>query len=134
MSGNPGAFVNGNMFMGLLGPGAASRLPERDRQQLPAGPGAGPFGPRDRPMAGHVTIPAGWPAGQVSHRAGKSRPTRPACRRRSQRQPPDHAADRSASAHDDRSEPQGPSADECRRTYMAAELRARPSIRTDHIA
>src|SRR5262252_6659548 len=52
VSGNLGALVNGNMFTGLFGPDAGIKLPGRDQQQqLLAGPGAGPFGPQDRPMA-----------------------------------------------------------------------------------
>jgi TfoX/Sxy family transcriptional regulator of competence genes len=72
MFGNLGAFVNGNMFMGLFGSDVGIKLPEGDRQQLLAAPGAGPFGPQDRPMAGYVTIPADWPAGKVRHWVGKS--------------------------------------------------------------
>jgi len=72
MFGNLGAFVNGNMFMGLFGSDVGIKLPERDQQQLLAEPGAGPFGPQDRPMAGYVTIPADWPAAKVSHWVGTS--------------------------------------------------------------
>jgi hypothetical protein len=60
MFGNLGAFVNGNMFMGLFGSDIGLKLPEADRGRLLAMPGAGPFGPVDRPMAGYVTVPAGW--------------------------------------------------------------------------
>jgi hypothetical protein len=62
MFGNLGAFANGNMFMGLFGPDIGIKLPEPDRARLLAEPGAGPFGPQERPMAGYVTIPAGWSA------------------------------------------------------------------------
>ena len=72
MFGNLGAFVNGNMFMGLFGSDVGIKLPDRDQQQLLAEPGAGPFGPQDRPMAGYVTIPADWPADKVSHWVGTS--------------------------------------------------------------
>jgi TfoX N-terminal domain len=72
MFGNLGAFVNGNMFMGLFGSDVGIKLPEHDQQQLLAEPGAGPFGPQERPMAGYVTIPVGWPVGKVSDWVGKS--------------------------------------------------------------
>jgi TfoX N-terminal domain len=62
MFGNLGAFVNGNMFMGLFGSDVGIKLAEDDRERLLAEPGAGPFGPAERPMAGYVTLPAGWPA------------------------------------------------------------------------
>ena len=51
MFGNLGAFVNGNMFMGLFGSDVGIKLPEDDQQRLLAEPGAGPFGPEERPMA-----------------------------------------------------------------------------------
>ncbi|HEX7168723.1 MAG TPA: TfoX/Sxy family protein [Acidimicrobiales bacterium] len=62
MFGNVGAFVNGNMFMGLFGSDVGLKLPDPDRERLLEHPGAGPFGPDDRPMSGYVTIPAGWRA------------------------------------------------------------------------
>jgi hypothetical protein len=60
MFGNLGAFVNGNMFMGLFGSDIGIKLPPGPRQALLATPGTGPFGPSERPMGGYVTIPAGW--------------------------------------------------------------------------
>jgi TfoX/Sxy family transcriptional regulator of competence genes len=60
MFGNLGAFVNGNMFMGLFGADIGVKLPDPDRQKLLAQPGAGPFGPAERPMGGYVTLPADW--------------------------------------------------------------------------
>ena len=60
MFGNLGAFVNGNMFMGLFGADIGLKLPEADRTRLLAEPGAGPFGPAERPMGGYVTLPAVW--------------------------------------------------------------------------
>ncbi len=60
MFGNLGAFVNGNMFMGLFGADIGLKLPEADRIRLLAEPGAGPFGPPERPMGGYVALPAGW--------------------------------------------------------------------------
>jgi TfoX/Sxy family transcriptional regulator of competence genes len=62
MFGNLGAFVNGNMFMGLFGSDVGVRLDEPDRSKLDAMPGAGPFGPSERPMGGYVTLPADWTA------------------------------------------------------------------------
>jgi hypothetical protein len=62
MFGNLGAFVNGNMFMGLFGADVGVKLPDADRQALLAEEGAGPFGPMERPMGGYVTLPAAWHA------------------------------------------------------------------------
>ena len=72
MFGNLGAFVNGNMFMGLFGSDVGIKLPEDDQRHLLAEPGAGPFGPDERPMAGYVTIPADWPADTASDWIGRS--------------------------------------------------------------
>ncbi len=58
MFGNLGAFVNGNMFMGLFGPDVGIRLAPDDAARLLAVEGAGPFGPAERPMGGYVTVPA----------------------------------------------------------------------------
>src|SRR5881628_1678382 len=60
MFGNLGAFVNGNMFMGLFGSDVGLKLAEAQQQELLAAPGTGPFGPAERPMGGYVTIPADW--------------------------------------------------------------------------
>jgi TfoX/Sxy family transcriptional regulator of competence genes len=57
MFGNLGAFVNGNMFMGLFGSDVGVKIDEPDRVKLAGLPGAGPFGPAERPMAGYVTLP-----------------------------------------------------------------------------
>src|SRR4029079_16415680 len=62
MFGNLGAFVHGNMFMGLFGADVGVKLADADRERLLSQPGAGPFGPVERPMAGYVTLPAGWSA------------------------------------------------------------------------
>jgi TfoX N-terminal domain len=62
MFGNLGAFVNGNLFMGLFGSDVGLKLPPGQREELLAEPGAGPFGPAERPMSGYATIPAGWGA------------------------------------------------------------------------
>ena len=60
MFGNLGAFVNGNMFMGLFGSSIGLKLPEEDQTQLLAEPGAGAFGPEERPMRGYVALPHDW--------------------------------------------------------------------------
>jgi len=62
MFGNLGAFVNGNMFMGLFGSDIGVKLNQSDQERLLAEPGARPYGPAERPMSGYVTLPAGWPA------------------------------------------------------------------------
>jgi hypothetical protein len=58
MFGNLGAFVNGNMFMGLFGSDVGVRLAPGDAAELLAVEGAGPFGPAQRPMGGYVSLPA----------------------------------------------------------------------------
>ncbi len=65
MFGNLGAFVNGNMFMGLFGAAVGVKLAEPDQAELLAEPEAGPFGPEERPMGGYVTLPAAWTARQA---------------------------------------------------------------------
>lgn len=57
MFGNLGAFVNGNMFMGLFGADVGLKLPDDARDELLQVDGAGPFGPAERPMGGYVTLP-----------------------------------------------------------------------------
>jgi TfoX/Sxy family transcriptional regulator of competence genes len=57
MFGNLGAFVNGNMFMGLFGADIGLRLAPDDAEALRAVEGAGPFGPSERPMRGYVSLP-----------------------------------------------------------------------------
>jgi TfoX/Sxy family transcriptional regulator of competence genes len=64
MFGNLGAFVNGNMFMGLLGADVGLKLDPADRERLVA-EGGGPFGPGEKPMGGYVSLPAGWSAAQA---------------------------------------------------------------------
>ena len=66
MFGNLGAFVNGNMFMGLFGADVGVKLPDADREALLAEEGAGPYGPKERPMAGYVTLPAAWHAARAN--------------------------------------------------------------------
>lgn len=60
MFGSLGAFVNGNMFMGLFGSSIGLRLGDADRELLLAEEGAGPFGPPGRPMGGYVSLPDAW--------------------------------------------------------------------------
>ena len=58
MFGNLGAFVNGNMFMGLFGADVGVKLAEPDQQKLVKA--GGPFGPKERPMSGYVTLPVAF--------------------------------------------------------------------------
>ena len=58
MFGNLGAFVNGNMFMGLFGSDIGVKLPPAHADQLRMQPGAGPFGPAEGSMGGYVSLPA----------------------------------------------------------------------------
>ena len=60
MFGNLGAYVNGNMFMGLFGPSIGIKLSEADRDALLSLEGTGPFGPAERPMGGYVSLPPAW--------------------------------------------------------------------------
>jgi len=57
MFGNLGAFVNGNMFMGLFGSDIGIKLDPAGLGELRAREGARPFGPSERPMGGYVTLP-----------------------------------------------------------------------------
>ena len=72
MFGNLGAFVNGNMFMGLFGADVGIKLAPEDQQRLLAEPGAGPFGPEERPMGGYVTLPGSWTAADAKPWVDKS--------------------------------------------------------------
>jgi TfoX/Sxy family transcriptional regulator of competence genes len=56
MFGNLGAFVNGNMFMGIFGPDVGVKLEGADEQALRE-LGEQPFGPAERPMTGYVSLP-----------------------------------------------------------------------------
>ena len=58
MFGNLGAFVNGNMFMGLFGADVGVKLAPDDADELRTRHGGGPFGPAERPMGGYVSLPA----------------------------------------------------------------------------
>jgi len=57
MFGNLGAFVNGNMFMGLFGAQIGLKLASADAAELARIDGSGPFGPAERPMGGYVSLP-----------------------------------------------------------------------------
>jgi TfoX/Sxy family transcriptional regulator of competence genes len=63
MFGNLGAFVNGNMFMGLFGSDVGVKLSGADAQALMGVEGTGPFGPAERPMGGYVSLPRAWRGG-----------------------------------------------------------------------
>lgn len=63
MFGNFGAFVNGNMFMGLFGSSIGVKLDDAGREELSAVDGAGPFGPAGSPMAAYVALPPAWTDG-----------------------------------------------------------------------
>jgi TfoX/Sxy family transcriptional regulator of competence genes len=56
MFGNLGAFVGGNMFMGLFGAHVGIKLDDAGQAELSKA-GGGPFGPAERPMGGYVTLP-----------------------------------------------------------------------------
>ena len=61
MFGNLAAFVNGNMFLCLLGDDIAVRLPEEEREALLREDGAAPFAPiPERPMREYIEMPGTW--------------------------------------------------------------------------
>jgi TfoX/Sxy family transcriptional regulator of competence genes len=64
MFGNLGAFVHGNMFMGLFGSDIGLKLSPDDQQSVRAA-GGGDYGPPERPMGGFVTVPASAEPGQL---------------------------------------------------------------------
>ena len=59
MFGNLGAFVNGNMFMGLFGTDVGVKLGDAEQGEL-SDAGGGPFGPTERPMGGYITLPTAF--------------------------------------------------------------------------
>ncbi len=68
MFGNLGAFVNGNMFMGLYGAEIGLKLARPDLDRLGQLDGSHPFGPAERPMGGYAGLPAsliGTPEGEA---------------------------------------------------------------------
>jgi TfoX/Sxy family transcriptional regulator of competence genes len=68
MFGNLGAFVNGNMFMGLFGSDVGVKLAADDAGELLAVEGSGPFGPAERPMGGYVALPRAYLTGEEGSR------------------------------------------------------------------
>ena len=60
MFGNLGAFVNGNMFMGLFGSSIGIKLDDPAQAELSKA-GGGPFGPAERPMGGYLSLPTTLP-------------------------------------------------------------------------
>jgi TfoX/Sxy family transcriptional regulator of competence genes len=66
MFGNLGAFVNGNMFMGLFGPDIGLKLSTDDQQTVRAA-GGGDFGPAERPMGGFVSVPSSTEPEQLNY-------------------------------------------------------------------
>jgi AcrR family transcriptional regulator/TfoX/Sxy family transcriptional regulator of competence genes len=61
MFGNIGAFVNGNMFMGVFGSDVGLKLTDADQKALRAAGGQA-YGPAERPMGGYVSLPAAFNA------------------------------------------------------------------------
>jgi TfoX/Sxy family transcriptional regulator of competence genes len=64
MFGNLGAFVNGNMFMGLFGSDVGLKLDDTAQGALTSA-GGGSFGPAERPMGGYVSLPAKFSAAEA---------------------------------------------------------------------
>jgi len=61
MFGNVSAFVDGNMFMGVYGPGLFVRLPEEGREEFLSSAGAAVFEPmKERQMKEYVMVPSSW--------------------------------------------------------------------------
>ncbi len=72
MFGNLGAFVNGNMFMGLFGTDVGIKLAPADLTELSVIDGVGPFGPAERPMGGYLTLPSSMPSAEGSRWIARS--------------------------------------------------------------
>jgi TfoX/Sxy family transcriptional regulator of competence genes len=72
MFGNLGAFVGGNMFMGLFGSDVGVKVDEADRAELASCPGTGPFGPAERPMGDYVALPASWTTSEAKQWTAKA--------------------------------------------------------------
>jgi TfoX/Sxy family transcriptional regulator of competence genes len=64
MFGNLGAFVNGNMFMGLFGSDVGVKLDDTAQGALTRA-GGGSFGPAERSMGGYVSLPATFSAAEA---------------------------------------------------------------------
>ena|SRR6266849_5119389 len=71
MFGNLGAFVNGNMFMGLFGIDVGVKLDDADQSQL-SDAGGGPFGATERPMGGYITLPAAFASAEAKQWVARS--------------------------------------------------------------
>jgi len=71
MFGNLGAFVDGNMFMGLFGADIGLKLDDAGQRELVAA-GGGPFGPAERPMGGYVSLPATISEAEAQHWIARS--------------------------------------------------------------
>jgi hypothetical protein len=85
MFGNLGAFVNGNMFLGLFGADIGVKLARADADELSRVAGTRPYGPPERPMSGWLTLPPSaaskgspWIGKALEHVAGL--PPKPARR------------------------------------------------------
>jgi TfoX/Sxy family transcriptional regulator of competence genes len=66
MFGNLGAFVNGNMFMGLFGSDVGVKLDDTAQDALTKA-GGGSFGPAERPMGGYVSLPTTFSETDAKH-------------------------------------------------------------------
>jgi len=71
MFGNLGAFVDGNMFMGLFGPDIGLKLDDAGQRELSQA-GGGPFGPAERPMGGYVSLPTTFSDAETQQWIGRS--------------------------------------------------------------
>jgi len=67
MFANLGAFVNGNMFAGLLGDVIGVKLLDEEiREELRNAPGTVGFGPGEQPLREYVGLPTSWPRDELS--------------------------------------------------------------------
>lgn len=57
MFGSLGAFTNGRMYAAVFGDRFGIKVDPDAREEAAALPGAGPFGPETRPLAGWVSLP-----------------------------------------------------------------------------
>ncbi|HET7474559.1 MAG TPA: TfoX/Sxy family protein [Dermatophilaceae bacterium] len=73
MFGQLAAFVQGNMFAGLFGSTVGVKLAPPEAAELAQLPGAGPFGPPDRPMGGYLALPAVLPDVEAAAWVGKAK-------------------------------------------------------------
>ena len=61
MFGSVAAFVNGSMYAGLFGDDIGVKLDADGLRELADLPGTAPFGPRERPVGGFLSLPAELP-------------------------------------------------------------------------